>query len=166
MRVAELSERLAITPDTVRFYTRIGFLRPRKNPDNGYKEYGAEDLQRLKFILSARGLGFSVDDVGQILREADQGKSPCHATRTLMATRLRESEQRFREMLALRNKMQAALTSWETVPDCPPSGHTICHLIEAFSEQEWSAEPGLDSSTEMDAMKDETEAMNKVTSKR
>lgn len=140
MRVAELSERLAITPDTVRFYTRNGFLQPRKSPENGYKEYSAADMQRLKFILSARGLGFSVDDIGQILAEADQGKSACRTTRTLMAARLRESEQRFQEMVALRNKMQEALRSWEDTPDCPPTGHSICHLIEAFSEHEPNTE--------------------------
>ncbi len=134
MRVAELSTNLGITPDTVRFYTRVGYLKPRKNPENGYKEYDEEDRQRLKFILSARGLGFSVEDVGQILAEADQGKSPCHTTRVLMEARLQENEQRFREMVALRKKMKAALRDWQARPDAPPDGDSICHLIEAFSQ--------------------------------
>jgi DNA-binding transcriptional MerR regulator len=60
MTVSELAEVLLITPDTVRYYTRVGFLSPAKNSSNGYKDYGESDQHRLRFILSARQLGFSV----------------------------------------------------------------------------------------------------------
>lgn len=37
MKVIDLAKRLGVTADTVRYYTRIGFLSPHKNPTNGYK---------------------------------------------------------------------------------------------------------------------------------
>ena len=67
MRVAELAENLAVTADTVRFYTRKGFLSPNKNPFNGYKIYDEKDQHRLGFIVSARHLGFTVNEIAEIL---------------------------------------------------------------------------------------------------
>ncbi|MEM7017253.1 MAG: MerR family transcriptional regulator [Pseudomonadota bacterium] len=132
MQVIELAESLGVTPDTVRYYTRTGLLQPVKNPDNGYKEYSQKDQSRLRFIASARQLGFSVKDITQILGEADKGKSPCALSRELLEKRLKETEQRFQEMVALRQRMQAAVDAWQSKPNKEPNGEMICHLIEEF----------------------------------
>ena len=76
MKVREIASALATTPDTVRYYTRLQLITPAKS-DNGYKFYSTKDASRLRFILSARHLGFSVEDIKQILREADNGKTAC-----------------------------------------------------------------------------------------
>lgn len=130
MRVSKLAVQLGITPDTVRYYTRVGFLSPSKNSQNGYKEYGESDLKRLSFILSARQLGFSVDDIGEILDKASKGDAACPLVRDILETRLKETEKKFRQTLALRERMQSALEDWKSKPDKAPSGHMICHLIE------------------------------------
>ena len=67
MKVSELAKSLETTPDTVRYYTRLGILKPNKSA-NGYNYYPPQQISRLKFILSARHLGFSVDDIKQILK--------------------------------------------------------------------------------------------------
>ena len=132
MQVIELARRLQVSTDTVRYYTKVGFLQPVKSTANGYRHYSERDLERLRFILSARQLGFSVADVGQILAEADAGHSPCPLVRDLIERRLRETEQRFRETQLLRDRMHAALEAWRLKLDGIPDGHSICHLIEGF----------------------------------
>ena len=72
MRVNEVAKLLSITSDTVRFYTRAGLLKPHTNPDNGYKHFSPSDINRLKFILAARSLGFSIDDVREIFGNLEQ----------------------------------------------------------------------------------------------
>jgi len=140
MRVNQLAKTLGITPDTVRFYTRIGVLHPHKNLANGYREYSEKDVGRLKFILSARQIGFSVDDIKQILAEAELKKSPCQTVRRLLDQRLHETEQRFKETIQLRDRMREAVIEWGSKPDMVPNGHMVCHLIENFTAQ-GSAEP-------------------------
>jgi DNA-binding transcriptional MerR regulator len=98
MRVNELAKKLGVSADTIRYYTRAGFVAPRKDQTNGYKSYRERDEQRLRFILSARQLGFSVADVAQILNEADGGKSACPTVRHLIALRLQQTTQRFDDM--------------------------------------------------------------------
>jgi DNA-binding transcriptional MerR regulator len=132
MRVSELAKTLNITPDTVRFYTRNQVLKPIKSKENGYKEYGDKDISRLRFVLNARQLGFSVEDIKVILAESDKAISPCDTVKRLIEKRLHETEQRFLEVQRLRDRMQQAIKEWETLPSKAPGKHNICHLIEDF----------------------------------
>ncbi|WP_434952687.1 MerR family transcriptional regulator [Shewanella sp. HL-SH4] len=76
MKVNQLANELSITADTVRFYTRIGLLNPNKSPVNGYKIYNGEDKSRMQFILSARKLDFSVDEIKVIFLRPTTVKVP------------------------------------------------------------------------------------------
>jgi DNA-binding transcriptional MerR regulator len=131
MNVSELATELRTTADTVRYYTRLGLLSPNK-ASNGYRFYSAKQQSRLKFILSARQLGFAVEDISVILQEADDGKTACPVVREIIKQRLAETEKRFQQMLELRDKMQAALVQWEKIEDKSPTPHMVCHLIEQF----------------------------------
>lgn len=134
MQVSKLAKKLNVSSDTIRYYTRIGLLTPNKNGLNGYKTYNAKEIQRLKFILSARQLGFSVKDVEAILAEAKEGRSPCHLSKRLIEQRLKETEAQFLKTQALRARMQAAVADWQNKAAKAPSGDMICHLIEEFED--------------------------------
>ena len=136
MKVTELAKAFGVKKDTVRYYTRIGLLRPSKSLENGYKFYGAKEQIRLKFILSARDLGFAIEDIKQIISESDQGKTPCPTVRELIEKRLHETEQRFIEMAKLRDRMRIAVATWDDKPDKEPCNNVICHLIEDFELQQ------------------------------
>lgn len=134
MQVNELAKLMGVTPDTVRYYTRIGLLAPDRNPANGYKSYGEKQRKRLRFITDARSLGFSVEDIRQILDVADSGKTPCPMVREMIEARLQELEDRFQNMVRLRQRMLDAVSTWQNKPDREPNGHAICHLIEEFAK--------------------------------
>jgi DNA-binding transcriptional MerR regulator len=136
MRVNKLAKFLGVTPDTVRFYTRIKVLQPVKSKVNGYYEYSKKDVSRLEFVLSARYMGFTVNDIQEILAQADNKKSPCPTVRRLIDERLDETKQKFLNMVRLRNRMELAVKDWGDKPDKVPNGHMICHLIEEFTEKE------------------------------
>ena len=93
MRVKDLANVLSVSAETVRFYTRKGFLFPSRNSSNGYKEYEEKDLKRMRFILSARALGFSVNDIGEILAVADSKMTPCPPVRALIETTIPRNRQ-------------------------------------------------------------------------
>ncbi|MDO6445685.1 MerR family DNA-binding protein [Colwellia sp. 1_MG-2023] len=130
MRVTELANAMNTTPDTVRYYTRIGLISPVKSTENGYKSYGKKIQQRLKFILSARKLDFSVEEIKEILTEADKGHTACPLVREIVEHRLAETEKQFQAALLLREKLRNAISDWQTKPDKDPTGSMICHLIE------------------------------------
>ena len=131
MLVKQLAQLVGVTTDTVRYYTRVKLLNPATSDTNGYHLYNAGDLRRLRFILSARQLGFSVKDIHSIISESEQGNCPCPLTRKLITQRLAETEVLFKETLALRNRMQSALAQWDKAPD-GASAEQVCSLIESF----------------------------------
>lgn len=133
MRVKEVAERLGVTADTVRFYTRIRLLNPNTNPHNQYKEYSHADVERLKFVVAARSLGFTVEDITTIIAKAEDHQSPCPTVRQIIEKRLEETERQFQDLIALRARMSAAIAQWEDTPDRVPNGHMICHMIENFA---------------------------------
>ncbi|MDN3401916.1 MerR family transcriptional regulator [Pseudoalteromonas sp. APC 3213] len=131
MYVKQLAKIMGVTQDTVRHYTRIKLLKPIRSQNNGYQVYTKDDQQRLKFIISARQLGFSIKDIQQIVAQSEQGNCPCPLTRQLITKRLEETERLFQETLKLRTRMQAAVKQWENSSDGAASAD-ICSLIETF----------------------------------
>lgn len=134
MKVSELAKAAEVNPDTVRFYTREGLLNPSRNPDNNYQQYAAEDLRRLRFSRKARQLGFSLPEIRDILKQADEHHSPCPMVRDVFKDRLASVEREIAELQQLRERMKSALDAWQAMPDGTPDGHTICRLIEHWDD--------------------------------
>jgi DNA-binding transcriptional MerR regulator len=134
MNVSQLASRAGTTSDTVRHYTELGLLAPSRHPDNGYRQYGSDDLSRLRFALQARSLGFTLHDIALLLAESDAGKSPCGRTRALIEQRLAEVEARITELHQLSNRMRSAMSQWASQPDCAPGEGGVCNLITSWEE--------------------------------
>lgn len=135
MKVSELAKAMNTTPDTVRYYSRIGFITPLKSAENGYKSYNIAAQQRLKFILSARQLNFSVEEIKEILTVADTGNTACPIVRELVEKRLTETEKQFNDALALREKLRVAISDWQSKPNKTPTGNMVCHLIQGDNDE-------------------------------
>lgn len=131
MTVADISRRSGVTPHAVRYYSRLGLLVPGRHPDNGYRQYDQQDVARLRFIRQAQSLGFSLEEIADILRESGQGKSPCPRVRAILSGRIEENRRRLAELQDLQRRMEQALAHWACMPDGMPDGHSVCHLIES-----------------------------------
>lgn len=136
MKAKQLADKYQVNVDTVRYYTRIGLLTPSTNPINGYKAYSSADETRIQFIIQAKALGFSLQDIETFIQESQLGHSPCPTVREIMKQRIEETQAKIRAMQITCEKMQSALALWETLPDCNPTGDHVCHLIEGLIEEE------------------------------
>lgn len=63
MRIKEVEEKLGTSSRTIRFYEKEGLLIPKRNCENGYREYSEEDIKRLEKIKLFRKLGISIEDI-------------------------------------------------------------------------------------------------------
>lgn len=133
MTVNELAKRAGIEPHVVRYYTHRGLLQPKRNARNRYREYATADLYRLQFICRAKLVGFTLRDIKLILRDADEGASPCPQVRRLVQRRAAENEERLAAAQRLQQRIQEALTAWQTIPNQPPSHESLCRLIDAIA---------------------------------
>ena len=74
MRVGELADRSGISASTVRYYEKLGLLRPTSGSRSGYREYTKESLDQLALIRRAKELGFSLREIRALLSRP-RGKS-------------------------------------------------------------------------------------------
>lgn len=120
---------------TVRHYTRIGLLQPVKNSQNGYKIYQPADASRLRFIVAAKNLGFTLAEITNILEKAEHGESPCPSVRKIIVHHIEENKRKINELQKMQKKMENALKDWENLQDSMPNGTSVCHLIESVAEK-------------------------------
>jgi DNA-binding transcriptional MerR regulator len=135
-QVKEVAHLCKVPADTVRHYTRIGLLRPGRDPVSGYRQYALSDVKRLIFIRKAKSLGYTLKEIKHILAESQKGRSPCPLVRDLISKRIHVNRARLEQLMELQLRMEQAVTRWENMPDGIPDGNSICHLIESVSINE------------------------------
>lgn len=118
---------------TIRHYTRIGLLKPSRDLRNGYKLYRRSDADRLRFIISAKELGFTLAEIEEILDHAAHGDSPCPMVRDIVKKRVEENKQKIKELKKMQKRLEGALDMWQGMKNGMPDGHSVCVLIESFT---------------------------------
>jgi len=131
MKIGELAAAAGVSRDTIRHYLSLGLLVAGKDPENGYQIFGTEALSRLRFIRTARQLGFSLGDIRDIFGDADRGDSPCPRVRHALQDRIVQTRREIAELTRLCDHMEEAMAEWEAMPDSAPDGHSVCRLIES-----------------------------------
>src|SRR5688572_12115214 len=130
MSIGKLSRATGATIDTIRFYEKSGLLPKPVRTSSGYRQYSREDEVRLGFVARARRLGFSLDEIGEMLRlRASRGGVA--RVRTLAQKKLALVESKIAELEQLR----AALKN--LVGACPGAGAPeACPILNAFNGKE------------------------------
>ncbi|CAN5128342.1 N/A [soil metagenome] len=103
--ISELGRKVGVRPDTIRYYERVGLLRSPERNSSGYRVYGEEDLERLRFIRGAQRLGLRLSDIRELLAIRDRGACPCGHTATLVRGRVSEVDAEIDRLTRLRVEM-------------------------------------------------------------
>lgn len=131
--VTEVARRFHVSADTIRHYTKLKLLAPIRDPKNGYRYYRLQDESTLRFVLSAKKLGFGLKDIQNILSVAQTGETPCPIVRQLIVERVRIVRQEILDAQFLMAEMESAVEHWQHLPDQTPFGSSVCHLIDAWN---------------------------------
>jgi DNA-binding transcriptional MerR regulator len=109
LRIGELAAATGVTTETIRYYEREGVLPPAPRGGAGrYRRYSAADAERLRFIRRARELGFSIEDVRELLALAGGG-GPCADVRRLALRHLTQVDEKVARLTALRAELARAV---------------------------------------------------------
>lgn len=136
LQIGRLSNETQVSAQTIRYYERIGVLPEPERADNGYRLYGRDDVERLRFIRSARALDFSLEDIQEILELRDRGTAPCRYVMGLMDEQISAIEDRIRELERLRDELKMLHQVGLAMPEDVQMKNCVCHLIEARGGRE------------------------------
>ena len=131
LRSGELAKLADVSSDTLRHYERRGLLARPLRSRNGYREYPASALDRVRLIRRALGVGFTLEELSRILAVRDQGGAPCHQVRALAGTKLTEVETQLRELAGLRGELRKLLKRWDALLENKPASERA-GLLEAL----------------------------------
>lgn len=120
MNIGAASQKSGLPARTIRYYEGIGLLRPDR-ADNGYRDYSMTDVNRLRFLQRARGLGFSVEQCRQLLSLYDDRSRESADVKTIAEVKLAEIEHKLAELAELRDSLRQLVRHChgDDRPDCP-----------------------------------------------
>jgi len=90
MRIGDLAKATDTKVETIRWYEKEGLLPEPARTSGNYRSYGTKHLDRLSFIRRARNLGFSLDDVRELMALAGDSEHPCEAVDVIAGSHLVE----------------------------------------------------------------------------
>ena len=126
-KIGEVSKIMGVGIETLRFYEKSGLLDRPARTASGYRVYGAAILDRLSFIKKAQVLGFTLDEIRELIAHKRAGENPCTHVRAKVKSRLADLDERIQQMIAYRDELKAELKQWEKKREA--AGH-VCGLIE------------------------------------
>ena len=123
--IGKFAQAAQVPVDTIRFYEKCGLLQPQRRP-SGFREYSSSDLDRLVFIRRARQLGFSLEEIAQLLAlETEQDHSRLEA---LVSQQVGTIDQKIAALRSWRN----ALIEWQDQSETESAGRSIVQAIASF----------------------------------
>lgn len=128
--IGELASLGNVSPDSIRFYEREGLLPKPQRLASGYRAYDASASKRLRFIQQAKALGFTLEDIRQILTLRESGQPACGCVIGLAEETLVEAERKLSELERFVTELRSNLARWKRAP----RGKTVsefCALIES-----------------------------------
>lgn len=130
MKIGELAKRGGASIETIRFYERRGLLNEPPRTASGYRSYGEADLRLLRFIRQAKSLGFSLKEIGTILRLRAGGKCPCGEVTRIGEKHLRDLGRQIELLHRFHAELARAVKTWRRTGGRRIPGDAICILIE------------------------------------
>jgi MerR family copper efflux transcriptional regulator len=122
MRIGHLAGKAGVAVDTVRYYERQGLLPPPARRPSGYRDYGEDELQQLRFVRRCKALGFTLEETRELLRLNADPRADRAEVRALAERRIADVEAKLRELQAVRDSLSglaAACSGHGSLEGCP-----------------------------------------------
>ena len=132
LRIGELARLVQVSQDTLRFYEKHGLLTPSLRSQAGYRLYSQADLERVGFILSAKRVGFTLNEIHDLLGlEVTKDDKSCEDVKRFVDEKLDSLNQRIGEMQRIQKTLKTL--SGACCGGAEPATH--CTILEALNAQ-------------------------------
>lgn len=117
----ELAKATGCNLETIRYYEKTGMMPDPPRTAAGHRIYGQSHIQRLRFILRARELGFAIDEIKGLLGLVDGGTQTCGEVKALTERHLSDVRRKIEDLRRIEKVLAATAgqCSGEDVPECP-----------------------------------------------
>ena len=125
--IGALAETAGVNVETIRFYQRKGLMPEPEKPYGSIRRYGTAELARVRFIKSAQRLGFSLEEIGELLQLEDGAR--CSEARQLAEQKLVDVRQKLSDLQRIESVLAGLVARCSAV-----RGRVNCPLIASLQE--------------------------------
>lgn len=131
-RIGELATICEIKTDTLRFYEKHGLLAPSSRSESGYRLYTKDDAAKLQFILRAKAVGFTLNEIAELLSiELDKSNWACADVKGLVDNKLEQVQAKIAELMQFEKSLQLLSDACCGGPDSAEH----CSILEALESE-------------------------------
>lgn len=127
--INDISKKLGINSKTIRFYEDIGLIPKPKRNESNYRVYSNEDIETLSFVKKSRELGFSIEEIKNIIKIRENGDLPKDVVIQTLEEQKSTLEKRIKEMIVFNDKLSKVIDNFKNNEHVCKKGK-ICGLIE------------------------------------
>ena len=130
MRIGELAKATGTKAETIRYYEREGILPAADRTDSNSRDYSQNHLAALTFVRRARGLGFSMAQVRELLALSDHDEKPCEDVDQLVRQQLSDVDSKIADLTTLREELAQLSRS------CQSDRIGECRIVESLGRRD------------------------------
>ena len=133
-RIGQVADATGLSIDTIRFYEKQGLLRRSPRTEGGFRLFGNEDIEALKFVRKAQELGFSLNEIRELLILRAEHVPACSHVKELLEQKVSAVEQKIEELKRLHATLTRALRKCRRGLKTTAAGHgECCPVLEEIS---------------------------------
>jgi Cu(I)-responsive transcriptional regulator len=120
--IGKLARDIGIGAGTLRYYERLGLLAPAERTSAGYRKYGAAAARRLRFIRRAQALGFTLEEVADLLKLSDNPRASARQVKKATQAKITDIEQRIEALTRMKQglaELEARCSGHGSTGECP-----------------------------------------------
>ena len=129
--IGAVAHRAGVGIDTIRYYEREGLLPEPRRRASGYRDYGPDVVERLRFIRRAKDLGFTLEEIRELLALSTDRERGVKTVKQRAEARLGEVEQRIRELQRMKRGLRQLI---DACPGHGPLEH--CPILRALGGED------------------------------
>ena len=129
LKIGELAKQTGLTVGTLRYYSDIGLLQPVHRADNGYRYYAQNASEQVQFIKKAQALGFTLEEIKQILDVRNGGEIPCDLVQSLLDSKIEKLAIQIEQMTLFKGELEEYRAIWTNQPESNLKQEEVCPLI-------------------------------------
>ena len=127
MNIGEAAKAVGVSTKMIRNYEQIGLMPPAKRSDSGYRLYGLRDLSVLRFIRQSRRLGFSMEQIAELIDMWGDSARSSRDVRAIAQRHLDELEEKLREITDMKEALK------HLVAACKGDDDASCAILESLA---------------------------------
>jgi MerR family copper efflux transcriptional regulator len=133
MRIGLLADRCGLTTQTIRYYESIDLLDPPARTESGYREYGPDAVERLRFIRDAQATGLTLEEIQTLLGMKDANVSTCGHTLAFLDRHVAEIDEQIARLQSARADLVRLADRGRRLDPAECTDPNRCHVIERRS---------------------------------